>query len=126
MPLRDRDRLGDGFHLDRIRYLGSAIAPLLARVGALPYDSRERLTTKEQQLAMFGISWATDAPYDAELAQELAGARRRRQADVAAAAPVHQAVPTLSVGDGLRWSLGMLLIRAGQRLQGGQPLEAAV
>lgn len=58
-----------------VRYI---VGEGLARLGALPYDSRERLRSKEQDLASRGIRWAADAADDAILARELEAARRRR------------------------------------------------
>jgi hypothetical protein len=70
---------------------------LLARIGALPYDSRDGLPSKEQQLADLGINWATDAAYDAQLAEELAHAQLRRHKGVAAATPAEPVVPPSAV-----------------------------
>jgi len=46
----------------------------------LPYDSRDRLHSKEHELAMLGVSWASDPVYDAALAREIEIARQRRRA----------------------------------------------
>jgi len=82
-----------------------AIGAWLARLGALTYDSREGLPSKEQQVAALGISWATDAAYDAELAQELADARLRRRKGVAVATPAQPEVPGTKAEVGPRWSV---------------------
>jgi hypothetical protein len=57
-----------------------AVAARLRWVANFPYDSRERLGSKEQELAMLGISWATDPLHDAALAREIEVARQRRRA----------------------------------------------
>lgn len=109
-----------------LRQQGGVIGVTFARIGALPSDSRERLTTKEQQLAELGISWATDTAYDAELARDLARSRLRRHKGVPTATSAPAEVPRTMVGRRFRWSVGVLLIHAGQRLQGGEPVRTAV
>jgi len=66
-----------------------AVGTMLRWVATLPCDSRERLRSKEQELAMLGISWATDPLHDAALAREIEVARQRRRAagEVAVALP---------------------------------------
>jgi hypothetical protein len=96
----------------------------LARIRTLSYDSRDRLLSEEQHLAALGMTWATDAAYDAHLAEELARSRLQRDAGVATATPADAVEAPSAVRARLRWSSGMLLIRAGQRLQGAQPMEA--
>jgi hypothetical protein len=55
------------------------VGTILSWVADLPYDSRERLGSKEQELAVLGISWATDPLHDAVLAREIEVARQRRR-----------------------------------------------
>lgn len=61
-----------------LRHPGEAIGAAVDRIGGITFDSRESLRSEEQQLAGRGVSWTADAADDAELAQELAAARRRR------------------------------------------------
>jgi hypothetical protein len=56
------------------------VGAILRWVADLPYDSRERLGSKEQELAALGISWATDSVHDAALAREIEVARQLRRA----------------------------------------------
>lgn len=112
--------------LDDLGRERGVIGTTLARIGALPYDSRERLASKEEQLAALGINWATDAPYDAELAQELERARLRRQTGVPTAIPAPAEVPGTRVSRNFRWSIGVVFIRLGRRLQGREPVRTAV
>ena len=56
------------------------VGTMLSWVANLPCDSRERLRSKEYELAMLGISWATDPVHDAVLAREIEVARQRRRA----------------------------------------------
>ena len=69
--------------LDRARQAVAAgrqaIAALLRWVTNLPYDSREQLGSKEQELAILGISWAIDPGHDTALAREIELARQRRR-----------------------------------------------
>jgi hypothetical protein len=126
IPSQRRESRAAKPRLSRIRYVGGVIEAALARVGTLPYDSRDGLPSKKQQLAELGISWATDAAYGTVLAQELADSRLHRHAGVAAATPAEPVVPPPAVGDRFHWSVGMLLIRAGRRLQEGHPVRNAV
>ncbi len=73
-------RTGIGLAVGVLRHPGDAIGAAVDRVGALTWDSRESLRSEEQQLAGRGVSWTADAADDAELARELAAARRRRNA----------------------------------------------
>lgn len=126
-PSQHRDSLAAKPRLSRIGHLRGVTGATLARIGALPYDSRDSLPSKEQQLAELGISWATDAAYDAQLAQELADSRLRRHDRMSTGLPAHQTAATSAVsGRRFRWSVGMLLIRAGRCLQSGQPVKANV
>jgi hypothetical protein len=52
----------------------------LSWLADLPCDSRERLHSKEYELATLGVNWMSDPAHDAELAQEIAIARRQRLA----------------------------------------------
>jgi len=56
------------------------VGTILSWVATLPCDSRERLRSKEHELALLGISWTTDSVHDAALAREIEVARQRRQA----------------------------------------------
>jgi hypothetical protein len=56
------------------------VGAILSWFASLPCDSRERLRSKEQELAMLGINWATDSVHDAALAREIDVARQRRRA----------------------------------------------
>ena len=131
-PQRHRDSVTAGvppielWHsmIGALQQVARAIGPVMARVGAIASDSREGLPSKEQQLAGYGIRWATDPAYEAELAQELEVARRRRHADLPVGPVAQPVVPTIPAGGNLRWSLGTLLIRTGRRLQGEQPVKA--
>lgn len=94
-----------------LRHPGAAIGVAVDRVGALTYDSRESLRSEEQQLAGRGISWVADPAYDAELAAELAAARRRRDLRVSGdnqrydqnrfLADVDLRLPTVGADDGV-------------------------
>lgn len=66
------------YQVSVLRHWGRAIGTALARVDEHTWDSRETLPTKEQQLAVLGVSWETNLAYEADLAEELAAARRRR------------------------------------------------
>lgn len=79
MPSQGRESLAGKPRLSRMGHLHDVFEAALVRIGALPYDSRDSLPSEEQQLAELGISWATDAAYDAQLAQELARARLQHQ-----------------------------------------------
>jgi hypothetical protein len=48
-----------------------AIAWTLSRIGALAQDSRESLRSKEQDLAVLGVTWATDRAHERDPAAEL-------------------------------------------------------
>lgn len=124
IPSQRRESRAAESRLTRIGHLRGVTGAALARISTLPYDSRDSLPSKEQQLAELGISWATDAAYDAQLAQELAGSRLRRHDRMSTGLPAHHAAAVR--GKRFRWSVGMLLIRAGRCLQGGQPVEANV
>jgi hypothetical protein len=63
-----------------------AVVAVLRWVADLPWDSRERLRSQEQELAMLGITWASDPVHDAALAREIEIARQRRR-EVDALAP---------------------------------------
>ncbi len=52
----------------------------LSWLGDLPCDSRERLHSKEYELATLGVNWVSDPAHDAALAQEIAVARQQRLA----------------------------------------------
>ncbi|MDP9368361.1 MAG: hypothetical protein M3Q03_08815 [Chloroflexota bacterium] len=96
------------------RASAGALARLGASMAALVPDSRDGLRTEEQDLAVWGVRWVADSAHDEELALELQAARARRQAGTAApAAPAHAAPRT-----GLRWTIGSVLVRVGQRLEG--------
>jgi hypothetical protein len=71
---------GDGRHAARrvVVAVWQAIGAVLHWVADLPCDSRERLRSKEQELAMLGITWASDPVHDAALAREITVARRGR------------------------------------------------
>jgi hypothetical protein len=56
------------------------VGAILSWFASLPCDSRDRLRSKEQELAMLGINWATDSVHDAALAREIDVARQRRRA----------------------------------------------
>ncbi len=43
---------------------GARMGAALGRLGALTCDSRETLSSKEEQLAAYGVSWATDLAYE--------------------------------------------------------------
>lgn len=79
IPSQRRESRAAESRLTRIGHLRGVTGAALARISTLPYDSRDSLPSKEQQLAELGISWATDAAYDAQLAQELARARLQHQ-----------------------------------------------
>lgn len=101
---------------------GARMGAAPGRLGALTCDSRETLSSKEEQLASYGVSWATDLAYEDALVRELEEARQRRHAG-RAAAPARSAIRP-PVSRRLRWTLGARLIRTGQRLQGEQHIEA--
>lgn len=82
-----------------LRRAGTAIGAALSRVGALPSDSREGLRSPEQQLAAYGVRWATDLAYETELAQELAAAGQQRRACVAAPRIVPPVAPDDAPGE---------------------------
>lgn len=103
---------------------GGAIRTAFGRVGTVAYDSREGLRSKEQDLAAYGITWTTDLGDEEDLARELQAARQRRLAGVSTAR-LAEPPARAAVGGGLRWGIGELLVRAGRRLQGAQPVDAA-
>ena len=95
--------------LDRVQQTVAAarqaVRAILSWVADLPYDSRERLDSKEQQLAVLGINWATDSVYDAALAREIEVARQRHRAagdvaprGIAASRPVPPHSPSAGAG----------------------------
>lgn len=45
-----------------------------ACMSVLRFDRRESLSSKEQQLATYGVRWTMDAAYDTELAQQMEAA----------------------------------------------------
>jgi hypothetical protein len=57
-----------------------AMGAVLRWVADRPCDSRDRLRTKEQDLAILGIRWVSDPDDDAALALEIAVARQQRWA----------------------------------------------
>ena len=69
-----------------------AVVALAAFVAVVPVtlsfaqDSRGAVRSQEQDLAAFGVTWATDTAHEAALAQELRAAQRRRLANPPAAA----------------------------------------
>jgi hypothetical protein len=96
---------------DTLRQLGTVLARALAHVGASACNSREGLVSKEQQLAWWGVSWASDPTDDAQLAQELEASRRRRHAGTSGVPPAQPVVA--SVDGKLRVALiQSLLVRA--------------
>lgn len=84
-----------------------ALAAVLRWIGDLPWDSREQLQSKEQELAMLGTTWTSDPVYDATLAREIGVARqRRREVDALAqdgVAVIHEDL-SLRTGRGHRLS----------------------
>jgi hypothetical protein len=54
-----------------VRRASAAARATLARIAALPMDSRQGLRSKERELATFGISWGTNPTDDRLLAEEI-------------------------------------------------------
>jgi len=78
---RRQSAADDGHHAARqvVAAVRQAVGAVVHWIADLPCDTRERLHSKEQELAMRGISWASDPAYDAALAREIAVARQRRR-----------------------------------------------
>ncbi len=103
------------------RGAAGAWARLGALVGALAEDSRDGLRTKEQDLAGWGVTWASNPTHDEVLALELRAARMRRLAGTTVSATPASPAPVT----GLRWVIGSVLVRVGERLAGQRPLITA-
>jgi len=99
------------------RGAAGAWARLGALVGALAEDSRDGLRTKEQDLAGWGVTWASNPTHDEVLALELRAARMRRLAGTTVSATPASTAPVT----GLRWVIGSVLVRVGERLAGQRP-----
>lgn len=54
--------------------LGTAIC----RLSPVLHDSRDSVPSKDKDLALLGMMWATDLATETELAQQLAASRLRR------------------------------------------------
>jgi hypothetical protein len=81
---RHRPAPDNGRHAARqaVAAVRQAVGAILRWVADLPYDSRERFHSKEQEFARLGVSWVTDPAYDAALACEIEVARQRHLAVV--------------------------------------------
>jgi hypothetical protein len=78
MSLADRVILVRARHI--VMAAKEAAGATLNWLADLPYDSRGRLHSKEHELAMLSVSWASDPVHDAVLAHEIEVARQRRRA----------------------------------------------
>ncbi len=96
------------------RGAAGACARLGALVGALAKDSRDGLRTKEQDLAHWGVTWTRTPTDDEVLALELRAARMRRLAGTTVSAATAPTAPVT----GLRWTIGSVVVRVGERLSG--------
>ncbi len=99
------------------RGAAGAWARLGALVGALAEDSRDGLRTQEQDLAGWGVTWASNPAHDEVLALEIRAARMRRLAGTTVSATPASTAPVT----GLRWVIGSVLVRVGERLAGQRP-----
>ena len=96
-----------------------AIGAALRSVGDLPHDSRVGLRSKEHDLTDLGVRWPTHTAYDAELAEELQAAWRRRLAagTVTPLVPGHLAPGHATATGKPRTSNGGAFARVGARLR---------
>ncbi len=96
--------------------VGAALARLASLLGTIVQDSRDPLRTKEQDLAGWGVTWTQDPAQDEALALELQEAHAQRLARQSM--PVVPSPAPVAVGTSLRTTIGAVLIRAGERLEG--------
>ncbi len=99
---------------DALWQTGMAVGAALARHRMRLHDSREGLTSKDEQLASYGVRWSLDLAYETELARELGAARQQRFGGATAASLVGPPIVVSEAADdvvmerpALTWSASM-------------------
>ncbi len=99
---------------DALWQTGMAVGAAFARLRMRLHDSREGLTSKDEQLASYGVSWSMDLAYETELAREVDAARHQRFGGATAASLVGPPIVVSEAADdvvmerpALTWSASM-------------------